>query len=45
VQFDAAERLSGVITPTLGEHTVEVLKEKLGLDETRIAALRSIKAI
>jgi CoA:oxalate CoA-transferase len=45
VQFDATERLSGVTTPTLGEHTVEVLKEKLGLDETRIAALRSIKAI
>jgi CoA:oxalate CoA-transferase len=45
VQFDAAERLSSVTTPMLGEHTVEVLKEKLGLDETRIAALHYIKAI
>jgi CoA:oxalate CoA-transferase len=45
VQFDAAERISGMTAPTLGEHTGEVLKEKLGLGESALAALRSAKAI
>jgi formyl-CoA transferase len=31
--------------PTLGEHTDEVLKQKLGFDETKLAALRAAEAI
>jgi CoA:oxalate CoA-transferase len=45
VQFDASVRLSDVTTPMLGQHTHEVLTEHLGLEETQIAALRSVNAI
>ena len=45
VQFDAAERISGMSTPTLGQHTEEVLKSKLSLDDARLAVLRAAKAI
>jgi formyl-CoA transferase len=31
-------------SPTLGEHTQEVLKEVLGYDETRISALKNAGA-
>jgi CoA:oxalate CoA-transferase len=45
VQFSNAPRRSGLRSPTLGEHTEEVLAEKLGLDQERIAALRAAKTI
>jgi len=32
-------------SPTLGEDTETVLREELGLDKARIAALRASKAI
>jgi CoA:oxalate CoA-transferase len=31
--------------PTLGEHTEQVLRSELGLDDERIAALRASRAI
>ncbi len=45
VQFDGAERIAGMSAPLLGENTEEVLKDKLGLDSSRLAALRAAKAI
>ena len=45
VQFAAAERIGGMTAPTLGEHTAEVLRDKLGLDDAKLAALRAAKAI
>jgi len=45
VQFSDAERIAGMCSPTIGQHTDEVLAELLGLDAARIAALRAAKAI
>jgi CoA:oxalate CoA-transferase len=45
VQFNATERVANMRAPTLGEDTEQVLKDKLGLDDARLAALRKAKAI
>jgi CoA:oxalate CoA-transferase len=45
VQFSAAPSKAPMRSPILGEDTDAVLREELGLDEDRIAALRSSKAI
>ena len=45
VQFSDASRIAPMRTPTLGEHTEQVLRSELGLDDERIAALRAAKAI
>jgi len=45
VQFAGAEPVATMTTPTLGENTDAVLREKLGLDEAQIAALRRGKVI
>jgi len=45
VQFAGAERVTGMVTPTLGENTDAVLVEKLGLDAPGLARLRSDKVI
>jgi CoA:oxalate CoA-transferase len=45
VQFSDSSRIAPMRTPTLGEHTEQVLRSELGLDEERIAALRASKTI
>ena len=45
VQFCGAERVTGMVAPTLGENTEAVLTEKLGLDAAGLAHLRSNKVI
>jgi CoA:oxalate CoA-transferase len=45
VQFSDSARVAPMCTPTLGEHTEQVLRSELGLDDARIAALRAAKAI
>ena len=45
VQFSESERIAPMCTPTLGEHTEQVLRSELGFDDERIAALRAAKAI
>lgn len=45
VKFSGTKIRSGLCSPTLGEHTESVLRDKLGLDEAQILALRSSKAI
>ena len=45
VQFAGAEPLTNRVTPTLGENTDEVLRDKLGLDEAALASLRRNKVI
>ena len=45
VQFAGAERVTGMVAPTLGENTEDVLVKKLGLDAARLAGLRSNKVI
>jgi CoA:oxalate CoA-transferase len=45
VQFSDSSRVAPMRTPTLGEHTEQVLRSELGLDAERIAALRAAKAI
>ena len=45
VKFGSAENVSAMSAPMLGEHTEQVLKDSLGLDATKLAALRAAKAI
>jgi CoA:oxalate CoA-transferase len=45
VQFSNSSRVAPMRTPTLGEHTEEVLRSELGLDPARVAALRATKTI
>jgi CoA:oxalate CoA-transferase len=45
VQFSDSSRIAPMRTPTLGEHTEQVLRSELGLDDERIAALRASKTI
>ncbi len=45
VKFSDSETVSPMRAPVLGEHTEAVLREKLKLDEDRLAALRTSKAI
>ncbi len=45
VQFDGAARVAGMVTPTLGQHTDQVLSDTLGFDATQIAKLRNDKVI
>jgi CoA:oxalate CoA-transferase len=45
VQFTAADRVTPMRVPTLGEDTEAVLRTLLGLDASEIAALRTAKAI
>ena len=45
VQFSGAERVTNMVAPTLGENTDAVLTEKLGLDASGLARLRSNKVI
>jgi len=45
VKFAGAEPITNVTAPTLGENTEQVLREKLGLDDARIAGLRRSKVI
>ncbi len=41
VKFSGAQRTIGQTVPMLGEHTEEVLRERLALDDAAIAALRN----
>jgi CoA:oxalate CoA-transferase len=41
VQFSDSSRIAPMRAPTLGEHTEQVLRSDLGLDDERIARLRS----
>jgi CoA:oxalate CoA-transferase len=45
VQFSDSSRVAPMRAPTLGEHTEQVLRSELGLDDERIAALRASRAI
>jgi CoA:oxalate CoA-transferase len=45
VQFSDSSRIAPMRTPTLGEHTEEVLRSDLRLDDERIAALRAANSI
>jgi CoA:oxalate CoA-transferase len=45
VQFSDSSRIASMRTPTLGEHTEQVLRSELELDDADIAALRAAKAI
>jgi CoA:oxalate CoA-transferase len=45
VQFSNSSRIAPMRTPTLGEHTEEVLRSELGLDPAHIAGLRATKTI
>ncbi len=45
VQFTGAKHIAGMVTPTIGEHTENVLAEKLGIDAARLADLRTRKVI
>jgi crotonobetainyl-CoA:carnitine CoA-transferase CaiB-like acyl-CoA transferase len=41
MRFSALERWYRAPAPTLGQHTEEVLREVLGLDDATLAALRA----
>ena len=45
VQFSDSSRIAPMRTPTLGEHTVQVLRSDLRLDDERIAALHATHSI
>ena len=45
VQFSDSSRIAPMRSPTLGEHTEQVLRSELGLDDERIAALRAARSI
>jgi CoA:oxalate CoA-transferase len=45
VQFSDSSRIAPMRTPTLGEHTEQVLRSDLGLDDKRIATLRAANSI
>jgi CoA:oxalate CoA-transferase len=45
VRFAGAQPVAPMRAPLLGEDTEQVLRDELGFDETRIAALRDGKAI
>lgn len=45
VQFSDSSRIAPMRTPTLGEHTEQVLRSDLGLDDERIAALHAANSI
>jgi CoA:oxalate CoA-transferase len=45
VQFSDSARVAPMQTPTLGEHTEQVLRTELGFDDERIAALRAANSI
>jgi len=45
VRFSESGTTASTRAPTLGEDTETVLRRELGLDETRIAALRAAKVI
>ena len=45
VQFSDSSRIAPMRAPTLGEHTEQVLRSDLALDDDRIAALRAADSI
>ena len=45
VQFGGAERIAGMITPTIGQQTDSVLADKLGINASKLADLRTRKVI
>jgi crotonobetainyl-CoA:carnitine CoA-transferase CaiB-like acyl-CoA transferase len=45
VKFSATPVQYALAPPTLGQHTVEVLRDRLGMDDVRIAQLRQQKVI
>jgi CoA:oxalate CoA-transferase len=45
VQFSDSARVAPMRTPTLGEHTEQVLRSDLRLDDERIAALHAANSI
>ncbi len=45
VQFSDSSRIAPMRAPTLGEHTEQVLRSDLALDDDRIAALRAANSI
>jgi crotonobetainyl-CoA:carnitine CoA-transferase CaiB-like acyl-CoA transferase len=45
VRFDDTEASAGLAPPVLGQHTDEILRDVLGLDDGRIAALKQGKVV